>query len=195
MTWLQFTAEMTKALAWPGVVLACVAIFYRALRDRIPDLQSFSLPGGVKFDFSKALKEAAAEAEQLPPLDSEQTAQSSAINSAPSSIPAHLRVIQAWMQIESELRQVAQVIPLRGQTPGRWVAELKEARLIDPRAAEILNELRQLRNRAAHGETSISENDASGYEQLALEMIDRLAFAAALTLNMREPRHEDTRHF
>ena len=162
---LESVAQLLDAVAWPLVILAGFLIFRKPIAERIRRLRT--LKG----------KNWAAEFEQeiatLQYEASQQLAQP--VAAAPATLPDAWElvsiyprgaVVEAWLGVESELiaatRRINIDIP--SASPFRVVQELVRHEHLSPAIAELISELRRLRNEAVHAtEFELSERAAKNY--------------------------------
>jgi hypothetical protein len=159
MDLLTFIAEMTKALAWP--VAAVIA--FLALRNQLT--QRFSVLESLKwrdfeFRFAREMHRVASEAQEavpqpevgsLPPSTEEER------RAQLADLSPRAAIIEAWIGLES-----AAAAGLRGRgvaittreisQPIRLAEALISSKLLNAYQADVLKELRRLRNAAAHAE-------------------------------------------
>lgn len=173
--WLDFWSSLIGSLAWPLTVLVILIVFHAelvklltALRNRIPSMTSMKLPGGVEAAWTPEA------VENLSRVVVESTPSSDAINGDPvaparpdddkSVELAHVLpsagVINAFLSVE---RAVADYLR-RLDIPYRFSPIQAVRRLGLPKDLQrALDELRSLRNAAAHGIGDITLDSALDY--------------------------------
>lgn len=154
MDWLSFIAALVDALAWPAAVFGIVLILRRPLTGLIPLLHRLKYKD-LELEFEQQVAEVsdALEAEPAPTHKALPTAESPAVELA--QISPRAGVLEAWRELEGELRAVADrnAPALEGRSPRNaaiLIKKLEEAELIDSQRAWMLNRMRALRNGAAH---------------------------------------------
>jgi hypothetical protein len=159
MDWLTFIAEMTKALAWPVAAVVAFLALRNQLTQRFSALESLKWKD-FEFRFASEVHRIAAEAQMAVPEPE--------VRSLPATTEeerrAHLAdlspraaIIEAWIGLES-----AAAVGLRSRgvaitdreiyQPARLAEALISSRLLNASQADVLKELRRLRNAAAHAE-------------------------------------------
>jgi hypothetical protein len=157
VTWLQFFAELAKALGWPIAVVFMVIFLRHPLKDLIRNVRrfkyrDFELDWGEKLESAERKAEAAqlprpAPAELPPGILGLQTARYLA-----SEADSRAGIIEAWRHVEEALWQTAlraDVLP-RWRTARALTRELLKRGLISAEVAGLLDDLRVLRNQTVH---------------------------------------------
>jgi hypothetical protein len=182
-----FFAAVIGSLAWPIAVL--VIVF--ALRDQIRNL--FTRITTLKYkdfeaDFGKRLERLE---EEVSAETAERPAKLLAIT--PEQIPVDefdrlvelspsAAVLRAWVGVEKMLRTMAKHHGIENadrKSVGQLTRALLTGERIDRRTAAILDDLRVLRNYAAHpSDREITVNEAMRFKTLSEEVIQLLAGSA-----------------
>lgn len=174
MDWLQFVASMVDSLAWPAAALAIVTILRKPLRDLLPLLQKLKYKD-LELEFGRRLLEVQAEVTAQLPAQTERAIgeieDSVAVRLAPVSPRA--AILEAWRGVESAILEAAHSLgkPFfddRSPVLVSAIRALEESGQLLRAQADILDDLRQLRNEAAHApEFSIPVSDALDYVRLS----------------------------
>jgi Domain of unknown function (DUF4145) len=157
MDWLTFIAEMTKALAWPLAALGIFLVLRKHLLARLPDLDTLEWKD-FRFRFNQQVHEVASEARQalpepevtrLPPLSDE------AQHLRLADLSPRAAILESWIALEdaaiSALKRKGTTLTDRElQQPLLLVQALGDAGLLNPAQQQVVSELRNLRNAAAH---------------------------------------------
>jgi hypothetical protein len=189
MDWLQFISSLVSSLAWPAAVVILAIALRRQLGTLLPRLQSVKYKD-IQVEFEKTLEKAEAEASTaLPPktapalpaelTDEERFARIVEVN--PSAA-----VLAAWSDVEVALKSIAEQAGI--QPPGRRffyplsiVKRLDQMGRIDHQTSALIDDLRALRNLAAHPEAgrAVSAEDAWRVKQLAAQAVTMLRAAGS----------------
>lgn len=172
MDWLTFIVELVKALAWPLAVLLVFVVIRRPLLGLFPSLVRLKYKD-LEFDFGRRLEETAAEVATLPAPQHgalPEATDDRLLRLAESSPRA--AILEAWIKLESAAMEAARKrridIPTNIlRTPLELINFLEEEGIIDARQATIFNELRGLRNSAAHA-LSFEPSTAAAIEYVRL---------------------------
>lgn len=185
MNWMQFVSSLIgHVISWPAAVFALVVIFRRSLAGLIGELSEWEGFGQkarfgrqlakaeAKVDAADAQVEVAGGAQSLAPVDWD----------IDSTLEPTSAVIRSWERLSGAIddlvgtaRQVGLIpIPTGGQT-FRYSATqsldlLARKEKIPPAVVEAIKELRELRNRVAHGQHQPTIGEALTYVQTAAEL-------------------------
>jgi len=182
MNLLAFIAAMTGHLAWPVVVLAIVLLLRKPILKLIPTLQHMKLKD-FEFDFSEKLEDAKQEVASLPPPPENEVPENARkrLTVDPNALPGFV-VLQAWSVIEksaTELAMSAGVISAQGPFSG-ILRSLQSENVIDRQTYRAIEDLRRLRNVAAHSSaTEISAEQAQEYLDTASDIVRHLDWIAS----------------
>src|SRR5574340_611456 len=165
---------MVDSLAWPAAALAIVTILRKPLRDLLPLLQKLKYKD-LELEFGRRLLEVQAEVTAQLPAQTERAIgeieDSVAVRLAPVSPMA--AILEAWRGVESAILEAAHSLgkPFfddRSPVLVSAIRALEESGQLLRAQADILDDLRQLRNEAAHApEFSIPVSDALDYVRLS----------------------------
>jgi hypothetical protein len=175
MDWLTFIATIVEATAWPLSVLAVFLVLRRHLVARLPDLESMEWKD-FKFRFRQRVHEVAAEARQAlpepelgslsPPSEVEQRLQL-------AELSPRAAILEAWIALEAAARTTlrkhgAAITEREIRQPTKLADALQDAGLLNPSQGEVLLQLRNLRNAAAHAsEPKITVETAREFVRVA----------------------------
>ncbi|MCC8954397.1 DUF4145 domain-containing protein [Bradyrhizobium sp. Pear77] len=171
---LQFTADVIKSivsLAWPAAFVGAVWLFREKLIELMPLLR-FKYKD---LDVSFRLDQAERDAKQLP-APPEPTVQPTPEESSRFEQLARISPRAAILEMRSDLEEALQ-IPYRMADPKSayrnaslqvMIRTLRKHNYIDEKTAGILDDLRAVGNRAAHGSSSdtFTEEDALRFRSL-----------------------------
>lgn len=180
LDWLDFIAKVVDSLSWP-LALVIVALLFRkritALLDRIRKASY----GDAAVEFDEQLESAEQKAAELPPPAEAppHSEQDSKFERALELSP-RLAVLDAWIEVEEAISELAS---RRGYTTPRSrsgtfaMRQLTREGAIDSRTSQLLDELRRLRNIAAHSssETEITISDARRFKEISLIVASALS--------------------
>jgi Domain of unknown function (DUF4145) len=179
MGWLEFTASIVGSIAWPIAAVVIAMLFRRQIKALLDKVKSLSW-GDAKADFSDRLEEAEVAAEEsLPQVTSDET------RSGPSQFEQLLDVypaaaiLESWSHVELAImeRHAALGHPYdsRQGVVGAIVRLVRNG-AIDQATADSLQELRALRNTAAHSarDGDITVSQAIRFQELAERSIAAL---------------------
>ena len=187
MDWLQFIASLISSLAWPSVLVTALLIFRRHLLALAPYLREVEA-AGVKLKFEQGLEQVKSDADASPSLP---VAPAPALGGplglgqpADQSVPLMLAVhapralvLESWASVEHALRAAVGDTgsPAKSRPPNRILDELRSTGRVTPEIAKIVDDLRRLRNEAAHLPTFAIETDkALEYYRLARRVTEAL---------------------
>ena len=182
MNWLEFTASIVKAVAWPAVFLIIFFALREPVRKLLPLLQKFKYKE-VELEFTRRVEEVSAElAEGLPTLQSNVAgnADEIAIVAKLADVSPRAAVLESWLSIEtaalSAARRLGWEPPSEKPTNGLSVMKfLEHHNSVDRKMVGLLRELRSLRNQAAHTpEFALSKGAALEYGSTATRVANYL---------------------
>lgn len=174
---LTFTSEAIKALAWPVAVVAVALMVRKPVIELLPFLRRLKYKE-IELEFSKELAQLKAEARTVKSTEShkdeaaiDNTSIDRLLNIA--SISTSAAILEAWSELEST--SVAVASSFWSLPPSdvfknypRIGEYLLQCKVIDETQLAIFNQLRDLRNKAAHAVAlNISEDEARTYIELA----------------------------
>jgi hypothetical protein len=179
MNSLEFVSTLIGDLIWPFVVLAAIVVFRRPLAELIGRVKSYE-GLGQKVTFGEELADAefsVNEAVESIKPDTEEPEKRAAAEPSPLVREAEANpsfvVIQAWEQLSAELEElVAAAFPdrvPRGTLAG-WLPDLQRRDMVNTDFVKAVRELRELRNKVAHGRHNPTAGEAVAYAEAAQVM-------------------------
>lgn len=172
MDGLSFVAEIVKALSWPVAAVSLGVLFRKPLSELSKVITKGKF-GGIEFEFAQRVADVAASLPDLP---------SSAV--PPGSISratANPRgaIVEAWLAVEEQVMSLALALGLTHGTARRYpmgsIRAIAKSDLLSPDHVLALNELQQLRNRAAHDPDFTPDPESVvSYVQLANDLNNEL---------------------
>jgi hypothetical protein len=185
---LTFIAELIKALAWPAVITVLAFLLKKPIRELIPLLTHLKYKD-LELEFKQNMVEVKAEMqEELPPAPAARaTGGGALVELARRSPPA--AIVKAWEQVEIAAVLAAHrnglFSPAEVTNTTRVIRALEQGRVIDSGKADLLHDLRGLRNQAAHSpDFALSTSDALDYIQVTRRIIEYLAAAGRPDANV-----------
>lgn len=147
MDWLTFALGALQATAWPIAAIVIAAIFRKQIRDLLARVRKGKI-GPAEFEFEQDVRELVEEV--APIVDAPAAA---APNMAFSTNNPREGVLEVWIKLESVMHRlaVARGIDLRRGRSSLYQAKmLAKANVISNEDMALFNDLRALRNQAAH---------------------------------------------
>lgn len=168
MDGLTFTAEVIKALAWPAAVLV-IAILFREQLIRLLQAVKKGKFGPAEFEFERGVQAIEAAATDLPSAPMNQ----SLIRDA--AVHPRAAVLEAWLRLEDQVIELAMKRGLAQPTARRYAPAslrgVKQSGLLKESHLQVLEELQDLRNRAAHDpDFSPDPSAVVSYARLAADL-------------------------
>ena len=182
MGWMQFIADIVSSLAWPAVAAAFFVIFRSEAKKIIQRLAHLKYKD-LELDFTKVKEQAQLIHKEIP--EDRETSRSpvftsledqvlDAVERAPSAA-----VLLAWSSIETAMASAVDRLAISPESPSyrspmHNIEMLTKYGDIPPLYANLLHEMRMLRNRVAHERDSmlsITQEQALNYAHAAIDMI------------------------
>lgn len=186
MDWLQLLASIVDSLAWPVTIGVAAYLLRKPLLGLLPNLRLFKYKE-FEIQFGERLERLEQELELEPPPErvsprSDRQLIADERFDALAEISPNAAVLEASVDIESALRELARHRFLREHMERRprsalqITRELKSRQIISPRLGSLLDDLRGLRNVAAHpiAERQISLSEARRYKEIVDQVRDEL---------------------
>ena len=185
MDWITFTSNLTgQILSWPVAVTVVAILFRKPIAERIKDVRRIKTKH-FEADFGEQLEKAGqtlndleaklprekkpVKAVQPPPPKSREELQKELIELMPNAA-----ILDSWRNVEWTLNHYFESrgieLPKSGQT---ILGHLDYDPNFPPQLVSAYQELRLLRNRAAHARENVTPAQAKEFEALA----DRLTYA------------------
>ena len=181
----QLIVGLIQALAWPLVTLAIVLLLRKPIIVLLQNIEKMRWQG-VELEFGKRLVNAEKDAKELK-LPSAEKAKLPSFKQdmslyermkAIAEISPEAAVINSWKEVEIAAMQVAKSrrYPTYGsRTVQKVIEDLIDDGLLDKGALGLYDNLRVLRNSAAHrSDYSITVSEAIRYIELSLSLANRL---------------------
>jgi hypothetical protein len=179
--WLEFIAAITKAAAWPAVVVVAIAVFRDPLSLVIRSLRSLKFRD-AELRFEEKLEKVEDESIILLPettsADSSDARvaikQTAALSEAPEE-----QITHDWYSVRRAIWELAKRSGMASADRLKPLAEirwLEEHSIIDASTARILRELKHLRDMAKSGQgaLAIDSDQAERFRKLSERMISTL---------------------
>lgn len=178
MDWRSFIAEIVKAVAWPVACVTIVLIFRAPLLRLLPTLarikfRDFELEFNKELEASRRLAEKA----RLPPVPEPIIVEEFRFNElAPPGSLARLAetspktaITEAWRFLEQAIHERVRASGLKpDRNPMQLIEQLRTLNVLEAEGLQLLRNLRDLRNRAAHvGDLLVTSEQAVDFVQLA----------------------------
>jgi len=200
MDWLQFISSIVQSivsLAWPAAFVTAVWLFREKLTSLLPLLRFKYKDLDVSFRLDQAEKEAS-QLKLLPPNEESRPTPEEAdkfqelVTISPASA-----IIERYRELEDALKGFASTVGLPAedmrQTMLGLTRQLRRHELIDQATSALLDDLRSVRNAAAHGQRDeITARDAIRFGELAGRLIAQINLAtdaAAIKVTHNLPTH------
>jgi Domain of unknown function (DUF4145) len=166
--------------AWPVAFVIAVWLFRGKLTELLPLLIFKYKDLQLSFGLDKAEADAkripaAPEAELLPAPDAEEKSRLDTL----ANLAPRAAIMQARADVDKAVNDFAEAIGLaRDKTPySKTLSELRQNELIDKNTVQLLQELRQIGNAAAHNMSEPTERDARRYQELAYRLVRQFEIA------------------
>lgn len=185
MDWLTFFATIIGHLAWPGAVLTVLLVLRHPIANLLPELRRLKYKD-LEVDFGRGLEDVEKKLDEVSSAPTIAVEQSAVIE--PESLPqtraelvskiAELSpsaaILESWKNVERTLDFYFSSRGIKRPVSGQTIAgHLDYDPKFPPQLVSAYQELRVLRNKAAHEHGGISTAHAVEFEKLA----SRLALA------------------
>ncbi len=192
MNWMELTATIVKALAWPVVVVLALVLLRGPLGDLLERLKKIKTPGGVEGEFfkklelekKKTLALLAPPAASVPEVDS---LLKLVVESPRSAVDAAYRLVDLSAHDAGLARGepggkhrrvsppgVARTVQPEGALDNETKSAIDEV-VLDKATQSMVDSLRSLRDQAFHAdESSVDPASAREYVQLAVALVQRI---------------------
>ena len=188
MDLLTFIAELAKAFAWPVCVVILAYLFRHSFQALLPTIKKLKYKE-FEADFTKNLEQAEIEAQKVS-LPTSDEAQQVVVGLREPAVDKYRRladvspraaVIEAWRDVELALSAVATGYdyddPQFDRYPniGYVISRLMDEGKLDESARHFLDQLRHLRNQAAHArDVDLNADEAFQFALLAMRIVARV---------------------
>jgi uncharacterized protein YutE (UPF0331/DUF86 family) len=179
VTFWQFVAEVVTGIAWPLALCWIVFILRREIRHLLPHAR-------VRYgdlDISFRLDKAEEEAKNLPPASETEVPEIEEADQSDRDVAERspeYAILESWAAIEEALQSVARnIVKYRGDAPDTAARRLLLKGWIDPVTAQMIEELRHVRNFLVHEPQSlrVSADNAVRFRELSRRILKALAQA------------------
>ena len=197
MSGLQFASSLISTLAWPLVVLVLVIIFRRHLADLIGRIKSYK-GLGQELTFGDRLADAEDSVEEAARnAQANENAPGCIVNIEPNPLAREAEtnpsfvVIRSWEQVVSAVNDLA-CAGMSGGTASRSFStsllnELRRSELVSEEFFIAVIELRNLRNKVAHGKHNPTPGEAAAYAESAQVLSATAHMMADFVARNRQP--------
>ncbi|MCP4325111.1 MAG: hypothetical protein GY787_25345 [Alteromonadales bacterium] len=171
---MEHVVELIKALAWPSAVIWISYIFRSEVRQLLGRVSSFKYKD-VEASFGKSLSEAEKSAESIkkPKVkesDADLSQKEQLLRIA--DVSPRAAVVEAWTLIETAAMKngLTSGAALKRTNPKMILDHLSASGKFSPESIELINQLRQIRNKASHlPDFAVSQSEAERYLDLAVK--------------------------
>jgi hypothetical protein len=177
---LQFISSLLGTLAWPLTLIGAVLLVRKPLLALLPSLRSLEYDK-LKVQFGEQLEKAEADLSKLPtviPAAPSLDNASAERFEATANVAPNLAVLQAWFDVEAELKSAAVKVGIefKRSSPLDAARSLQREGLLDEQTAELMRDLRNMRNLAVHPDEArpITFEQAQRYKLVADRIISAL---------------------
>lgn len=182
MDWLTFTSNIINSIAWPLTVVFGIYIMRDKVGELLPRLKRFKHKD-TEVEFVQAVEELAQErdqGEQAAPQEpkSDELIEQFDFLMKLANVSPRSAVLESFRTLETAAaKKAAQLYPESGQRPGSplGLQRLLKGKALRPEEYHQFNQLRKLRNEAAHAEEfEVSGMPIEAYIDIALSLAARL---------------------
>ena len=192
--WFDFFQGIIGSLAWPAVVVLGIFLFHRQILEMLLDAENIEVPGG--FSFKRRMKAVAEKAKEFDQPDAEVAQENNErlarlIDTAAASPTG--AIMAAWKDLDAASVELVNLVSTMINIESLPDADFKNVKSLDelvrnkvgvsrymvrlgllpPAEAQSFEELRKLRNRAAHEpEGAITVEQARSYVRIADRLTD-----------------------
>ena len=177
MGWKAFIADVVRSLAWPLVVTLALWIFRDSIQRLVQRLAKLKHKD-TEIEFENAIKEIQIDFPVAPRASNQPTAESDTLYRL-AEVSPRSAIIEAWRMLESAASQAILKSypnldnPRVINTPS--LMNLLKGQVLTEKEFRDFNELRRLRNTAAHSEDfDLRGKAVESYIDIALTMADAL---------------------
>ena len=172
MDYLLLMVELVKVLAWPVTAVVLAHLFRDQITMLLRNIKRGKI-GSAEFEFEREMQAIESRVPDLPSLSRPTSVAKEA------TINPRGTVLEAWLKLEDKVIDLAMERGLTNATARRYApASLKAVRksgLLPEAHLDLLSELQELRNRAAHDPDFSPDPDAVlSYVRLAADLEHQL---------------------
>ncbi len=186
MDWLTFITKMTEALAWPVAGIVILVILRKHVAALVPHLRRVKA-GPLEAEFERELQELRAAAEVKPAAVAVQSTLSTReqVLFQLAEINPRSAILEAWQHVEVAARKRVLELGLHENGPERRpildaYRSLAKAKVLSMEGLALFNDLRSLRNQAAHVEEfNPTKVAAVDYVNLCKQLVSQIEVSKA----------------
>lgn len=150
---LNFTASLADSLSWPIVIIFAMNVLKPHLGKLIASIRSIETPLG-NIQMADSIHSTAEKVEDIAIDDGIIVAE---FSEQPIDQDPRISILKTWASIEAAIERLAELSdlrepPKRRLSTYRRIEMLRERDLIDDPLANVLHEMRKVRNLIAHGQ-------------------------------------------
>jgi hypothetical protein len=147
MDWAILAVELVKAVAWPATAIGLALLFRGQFKSLLSNIKRGKI-GSAEFEFEREVRAIEASVPDLPSLPPPVSAAKDATANPRGT------VLEAWLKLEDKVIDLAMRRGLTNATARRFpsgsLQALRRSGLLPENHLNLLTELHELRNRAAH---------------------------------------------
>ena len=164
MTGFEFTSNVINSLAWPAIFVILIIVLRKPIRELLPFLERLKYKD-LEVNFRKQAEQTLESIEEK--QDESEEREQIDLKESPRAA-----VIHAWSEIvetaEGKYEQLEPNQKIKKLGPDRALGYFLYMGLLVPETKKVIQELRSLRNQAAHySDAAISEDGARAYVRAA----------------------------
>lgn len=149
LDWLGFVLGLFQATAWPISAIVIAFLFRKQIQELLARVRKGKI-GPAEFEFEQGVRELVEEVAPTVPVPSPSAAEVASAVANPRAV-----ILEVWIKLEAAVKQVAiarDVSLPRGKSSLYQVRMLNKVGILSEEDLALYNELRVLRNQAAHDE-------------------------------------------
>lgn len=177
---LSFISGMIESLAWPVSIIIIIMILKKPIDQLMLGIHRLKYQD-LEIDFNKRLDEIDSKIEtennKEPKKELKQNNNELEQIETIAEISPNSAILLAWSIVEKELQSIVMRLEISSDyprnSPMKNINTLREMKLIDNQTVDGLNELRRIRNNAAHAQLNmrtISSDEALRYYEIVLKI-------------------------
>lgn len=158
MNKLEFISSVISSLSWPLVLLTITILLRKVIENLLSNLNKVSY-NNFEMEFARELEKMEISLEsKVPSISDSQSLLDEKINTVAKISPI-ASITLAWLMVEQEITDTINRLAISPDyppynSPLKNINLLKEVGLIDLETEKIFGELREMRNKAVHGQIS-----------------------------------------
>ncbi|HAS6506061.1 hypothetical protein O4N82_10815 [Vibrio parahaemolyticus] len=174
---MEHIVEIIKALAWPVAIVWLGYMFRNEVRSLIGRLTALK-HGDTEISFNRSLEKVEQKASEISqPQESSHESTPEELSQKEqlyrlAEISPRAAIVEAWTLIETAAvkSDLTTGVAFKRTTPKLILEHLASTGNFSPKSIEVINSLRQLRNKASHlPDFAISQEEAERYLDLAIK--------------------------